>query len=74
MRFFSLKQQGSSAGEFADCGAAIISKRSGAVFPKNPLEDSAKKWKNSFFYVRNQGADHINLPSFAIVPPRVKTN
>ena len=53
-RFFSLKQQGPSAGEFADCGAAVISKRSGADFPKIPLEDSAKKWQNSF-YVRNLG-------------------
>ena len=43
-RFFSLKQQGPSAGEFADCGAAVISKRSGADCPKMPLEDSAKKW------------------------------
>ena len=73
-RFFSLKQQGPSAGEFADCGAAVISKRSGADFPKIPLEDSAKKWQNSFFYVRNLGADRINLPAFAIAPPRAKTN
>ena len=40
-RFFSLKQQGQSAEEFADCGAAVISKRSGADFPKISLEDSA---------------------------------
>ena len=73
-RFFSLKQQGPSAGEFADCGAAVISKRSGADFPKIPLEDSAKKWQNSFFYVRNLGVDRINLPAFAIAPPRAKTN
>ena len=73
-RFFSLKQQGPSAGEFADCGAAVISKRSGADFPKIPLEDSAKKWQNSFFYVCNLGADHINLPPFAIALPWAKTN
>ena len=73
-RFFSLKQQGPSAGEFVDCGAAIISKRSGVDFPKIPLEDSAKKCQNSFFYVRNLGADRINLPAFAIAPPRAKTN
>ena len=36
-RFFSLKQQGPSAGEFADCGTAVISKRPGADFPKIPL-------------------------------------
>ena len=61
-RFFSLKQQGPSAWEFTDCGAAVISKRSGEDFPKIPLENSAKKWQNSFFYVCNHGADHINLP------------
>ena len=48
-RFFSLKQQGPSAGEFADCATAVISKRSGADFPKIPVEDSTKKWQNSFF-------------------------
>ena len=73
-RFFSLKQQGPSAGEFADCGTAVISKRSGADCPKMPLDDSAKKWQNSFFYVRNHGADHINHPPFSIASPRVKTN
>ena len=72
--FFSSQQQGPSAGEFADYGAAIISKRAGADFPKIPLEDSAKKWQNSFFYVRNLGADRINLPAFAITPPRSKMN
>ena len=68
-----MKQEGPSAGEFADCGATVISKRSGADFPKILLEDSAKKWQNSF-YIRNLGADHINLPPFAIAPPRAKTN
>ena len=34
-RFFSLKQQGPSAGEFADCSAAVISKRSGGRFPQD---------------------------------------
>ena len=33
--FFSLKQQGPSAGEFADCGAAVISKRSGRTSPRS---------------------------------------
>ena len=69
-----MKQQGPSTGQFADCGAAVISKWSGADFPKIPLEDSAKKWQNSFLYVRNHGADHINLPPFAIAPPWAKTN
>ena len=46
----------------------------GADFPKIPLEDSAKKWQNSFFYVRNPGADRINLSAFAIAPPQAKTN
>lgn len=73
-RFFSLKQQGPSAREFADCGAAVISKRSGADFPKIPLDDFAKKWQNSFYYTRNLGADRINLPAFAIAPPRAKMN
>ena len=64
VRFFSLKQQGLRAGEMSKCGAAVISKRSGADCPKMPLEDSIKKWQNSFFYVRNLGADRINLPPF----------
>ena len=39
-----------------------------------PLEDSAKKWQNSFFYARNLGADRINLPPFVNSPPREKQN
>ena len=39
-----------------------------------PLEDSAKKWQNSFFYVRNLGTDRINLPPFVDVRPRAKQN
>ena len=39
-----------------------------------PLEDSAKKWQNSFFYVRNLSADRINLPPFVNSPPREKRN
>ena len=66
--FFSLKQQGPTVGEFSDCGATVISKQSGADCPKIPLEDSAKKWQNSFFYVCNLGADRINLRAFAIAP------
>ena len=69
-----MKQQGPSAGEFADCGAAVISKRWGEDFPKIPQEDSSKKWQNSFFYVRNHGADRIILPAFAITPSRAKMN
>jgi len=46
----------------------------GADFTKIPLEDSAKKWQNSIFYVRNHGVDYTNLPAFAIAPPRAKTN
>ena len=40
VRFFSLKQQGPRAGEMSECGAAAISKRSGADCPKMPPEDS----------------------------------
>ena len=69
-----MKQQGPSAREIADCVAAVISKWSGADFSKISQEDSAKKWQNSFFYVRNLGADRINLPAFSIAPPRAKTN
>ena len=58
----------------SQCGAAVISKRSGADCPKMPLEDSAKKWQNSFFYVRNLGAGRINLPPFVNSPPREKQN
>ena len=62
------------AGEFTDYSAAVISKRSGADCPKIPLEDSAKKWQNSFLYVRNLGTGRINLPAFTIAPPRAKMN
>ena len=34
VHFFSLKQQGLRAGEMSECGAVVISKRSGADFPK----------------------------------------
>ncbi|XP_044387491.1 uncharacterized protein [Triticum aestivum] len=37
------------------------------------LEDSAKKWQNSFFYVSNLGADHINMPPFVDVTPQRRT-
>ena len=69
-----MKQQGLSVGEFTDCGAAVILKRSGADFPKIPLEDSAKKWQNSFFYIRNLGTDCINLSAFVNMPSWVKQN
>ena len=46
----------------------------GADCPKIPLEDSTKKWQNSFFYVHNLGADHMDLSAFAITPPQAKTN
>ena len=39
-----------------------------------PQEDSAKKWQNSFFYVRNLGEDRINLPPFINSPPWGKQN
>ena len=51
VRFFALKQQGPKAGEMSSCGAAVICKRTGGVCPKMPLEDSTKRWWNSFFYV-----------------------
>lgn len=74
VRFFFLKQQGPEAGVMSACGAAVISARPHGACPKMPLEDSAKKWQNSFFYVRNLGADRINLPPFADVTPHAKTN
>ena len=74
VRFFSLKQQGQRAGEISECGAAVISRWSGADCPKMPLEDSAKKWQNSFFYVRNLGADRIKLLPFVDASPRTKQN
>ena len=52
----------------------MITKRSGANCPKMPLEDSVKKWQNSFFYVRNVGEDRINLPPFINSPPWGKLN
>ena len=56
----------------SDCAAAVIYKRSGADYPKMPLEDSAKKWQNSC--VRNLGADRINLPPFVDALSRAKQN
>ena len=38
------------------------------------LEDFARKWQNSFFYVRNLGAAHINLPPFVNSSPKEKQN
>ena len=58
----------------SECGVAVISKWSGANCPKVPLEDSTKKWLNSFFYVRNLGEDRINLPPFINSPPWGKQN
>ena len=58
----------------SECGAAVIYRRPGDERPKVPLEDSAKKWQNSFFYVCNLGADRINLQPFADVLPQEKRN
>ena len=49
---FFLKQQGPEAGAMSDCGATVVSIQPNGLFPKIPLEDSAKKWQNS--YVRHQ--------------------
>src|SRR6266516_85524 len=58
----------------SSCGAAIISTRTRGGCPKMPLEDSAKKWQNSFFYVSNLGVYHINMSPFVDAPPQGKTN
>ena len=75
-RMFYLKQQGPAAGVMSECGVAVPVTRMAGPFPKLPLEDSAKKWQKSFFYVKNADPanDRINLPPFVDVPPTEKLN
>jgi hypothetical protein len=48
------------------CGTASFYARKTADFPGLKGKESCKKWKHSFFYVKNlkEGADYINLPPF----------
>ena len=75
-KLFYLKQQGPKVGVMSECGAAVITGRPDRPFPKLPLEDSAKKWQTTFFYVRNAdlAVDVINLLEFRNAPPREKPN
>jgi hypothetical protein len=69
-QMFYSKQQGASAGVMSECGAAVPVTRTAGPFPKLPLEDSAKKWQKSFFYVKNADPanDCINLPPLSTCP------
>lgn len=73
-KLFFLKRQGPATDIMSDCEATVVTDRSNGSFPKMPIEDSAKKWQNSFFSVRNTDpkADYINLPPFANETPHAK--
>ena len=75
-KMFFLKQQGATAGAMSDCGAGVVTGWVNGPFPKLPLEDSAKKWQTTFFYVRNANpaVDVINLPAFYNASPLEKPN
>ncbi|KAE8805077.1 hypothetical protein D1007_18921 [Hordeum vulgare] len=53
------------------CGGVVVYRRRGGPFSKMKWIDSFKKWKRSFFYVRNIGheRDWVNLPLFVDMPP-----
>jgi hypothetical protein len=57
------------------CGASTIMSQKGSDFPKIELLESCKKWKKSFFYVKNTTAvDLLNLPPYVDVPPTEMKN
>ncbi|KAE8799597.1 hypothetical protein D1007_24976 [Hordeum vulgare] len=58
------------------CGTALVHHRAGSNFLKLPLQDSVKKWKRGFFYMKNVNPQdgHINLPLFINTPPTEKLN
>jgi hypothetical protein len=57
------------------CGAATIMSQKGSDFPKIELLESCKKWKKSFFYVKNTTAvDLLNLPPYVDEPPVAMKN
>ena len=70
--FFFLRSQ-TTAGHQRDCGSVSISSK-GAPLPKINLPESIKKWKNTYFYVRNAtGVDRIGLPAFSNSRPADKS-
>jgi hypothetical protein len=57
------------------CGAATIMSRKGSNFPKIELLESCKKWRKTFFYMKNTTeVDLINLPAYVDVPPNEMKN
>jgi hypothetical protein len=51
------------------CGAATIMSQKGSDFPKIELLESCKKWRKSFFYVKNTtDADLLNLLPYVDEP------
>ena len=66
--------------DLVDCGAATIIPRPDSGFPKVQGLESCRKWQRSFFHVKNRATsgdspgssapDFINLPEFAVGPPR----
>jgi hypothetical protein len=84
-RYFILRRQVISnpdqkIKDLVDCGAATVIPRADSGFPIVKGLESCRKWQRSFFYVKNRESsgdapgssnpDFINLPEFAIGPPR----
>ncbi|KAK1616647.1 hypothetical protein QYE76_022164 [Lolium multiflorum] len=55
------------------CGSCIIGSRQASPFFKFSGLESCRLWQGTFFYVRNNAADLIDLPPFDPAPP-TKTN
>jgi hypothetical protein len=74
-RLFYLKTQ-TTDGQMRACGATSIYSRTSSPFPKIPTVDSVKKWRTSFFYVKNTnpGFDWVNLPEYNPDPPAARLN
>ncbi|KAE8812693.1 hypothetical protein D1007_10265 [Hordeum vulgare] len=55
------------------CSAAVIYRWDGPPMPRMKFRESYKKWKHTFFYIRNigEGCDWVGLPAFTDAPPDV---
>ncbi|KAE8777664.1 DNA-directed RNA polymerase subunit beta [Hordeum vulgare] len=53
------------------CDGEVVYRRHGRPLPKMKWKESLKKWKSTFYFIRNinLGWDWVNLPPFADEPP-----